>query len=143
MLRSNFALRRFFASIALALASITAAYSQARINDKDLESMMRNLRNDAKAFRSPFNSALKKSTIRKTSEAKDAQRLADTFAGETESLLNNFKRTKKGDQRLSAVQSTGQQLAAVVDANQLGPDVSARWNKIQIELQKVLSAYSL
>lgn len=143
MLRSNFALRRFFASIALALVSITAAYPQARINDKDLESMMRNLRNDAKAFRSPFNSALKKSTIRKTSEAKDAQRLADTFAGETESLLNNFKRTKKGDQRLSAVQSTGQQLAAVVDANQLGPDVSARWNKIQIELQKVLSAYSL
>ncbi|MBV9224955.1 MAG: hypothetical protein JOY85_13040, partial [Acidobacteriaceae bacterium] len=116
---------------------------QTRINDKDLENLMRNLKDDAKSFRSPFSSALKKSSIRKTSQAKDAENLAASFEKQTEALLNNFKETKQGDANLSTVQSTAQQLGTVVSRYQLGPQVETRWDKIQSELQQVLSAYGV
>jgi hypothetical protein len=41
-----------------------------------------------------FVSGLKKSTIRKTSQAKDAERLAQLFEKQTASLLTNFKQTR-------------------------------------------------
>ena len=120
-----------------------AASSQTRINDKDLEALMRNLRDDAKSFRQPFTSALKKSTIRKTSQAKDAENLAASFEKQTEALLNNFKQTRKGDANLSAVQGTSQQLEVIVKRYLLNSQVSPRWDKIQAELQQVLSAYGV
>jgi len=125
------------------LLSIWAASGQTRINDKDLENLMRNLKEDAKSFRSPFSSALKKSSIRKTSQAKNAENLAASFEKQTEALLNNFKETKQGDANLSAVQSTAQQLGTAVSSYQLSPQVETRWDKIQTELQQVLSAYGM
>jgi hypothetical protein len=35
------------------------AYAQGRINDKDMASLMKNLRDDAKSFRGTFDSAIK------------------------------------------------------------------------------------
>ncbi len=123
--------------------ALTAAFGQTRINDKDLESLMRNLRDDAKSFRQPFESALKKSTIRKTSQAKDAANLASLFEKQTESLLNNFKQTRKGDANLSSVQSTSQRLGTIVRNDLSNSQVTPRWDKIQTELQQVLSAYGM
>ena len=119
------------------------SHAQSRINDKDLENLMRNLRDDAKSFRSPFSSGLKKSTIRKTSQAKEAENLAALFEKQTEALLTNFKQTKKGDANLTAVQSSAQQLGTVVSSYQLGPQVTTRWDKIQSELGQVLTAYGV
>ena len=130
----------------LALCStlaVSALHAQERINDKDLEHLMRNLRDDAKSFRPPFSSAVKKSAIRKTSQAKDAENLALLFEKQSEALLNNFKRTQKGDESLTAVQSSGQQLEGIVSRYQLGPQVTTRWDKIQGELGQVLSAYGV
>ena len=67
---------------ALALLLIVGAgavFAQNRVSDKDLENLIRNLRDDAKSFRPVFESALKKSSIRKTSEEKDAKKLAEQF----------------------------------------------------------------
>jgi hypothetical protein len=124
------------------LLSVCAA-AQSRINDKDLEALMRNLRDDAKSFRQPFSSALKRSTIRKTSQAKDAENLAALFEKQTETLLNNFKQTKKGDANLSAVEGTSQQLGMLVRNYAANSQVAPRWDKIQAELQQVLSAYGI
>ncbi len=123
--------------------AVTALHAQSRINDKDLESLMRNLRDDAQSFRGPFNSSIKKSTIRKTSQAKDAEHLAEQFEKQSESLLNHFKQTKKGDPNLTALQSSGQQLGTIVGKYQLGPQVTASWEKVGSELQQVLSAYGM
>jgi hypothetical protein len=102
---------------------------------------MRNLKDDAKAFRSLLSSALKKNTTRKTSQAKEAENLAALFEKQTEALLNNFKQTKKGDAHLNSVQSTSQQLGAIVRNYLSHSQVAARWEKIHAELQPVLSAY--
>lgn len=134
--------RAIIAGICLLLTAL-AASSQTRINDKDLENLMRNLKDDAKSFRSPFSSALKKSTIRKTSQAKNAENLAALFAKQTETLLNNFKNTKQGDENLTSVQNTGQQLGSFVRTYLPDAQVIERWSRIQTELQQVLSAYGI
>ena len=108
--------------------------AQDRINDKDLENLMRNLKDDAKSFRSPFVSALKKSSIRWTSEAKSAENLAGSFQKQTEALLNAFKTTRKGGSELSSVQDSAQRLDTMIRKYQLGPEVTTRWQKIQSEL---------
>jgi hypothetical protein len=55
------------------------AYSQERLSDKDIETMFNNLKSDAKKFSSTFNSAVGKSTIRKTSQEKEAKALVQSF----------------------------------------------------------------
>jgi hypothetical protein len=122
---------------------VSFLYGQTRINDKDLENLMRNLRDDAKSFRSPFSSGLKKSTIRKTSQAKDAEKLAASFEKQTEALLDEFKKSKKGDAQLSVLQSSAERLGAIVNSNHLGGEVTTRWNKIDTEMQQVLSAFGI
>jgi hypothetical protein len=123
--------------------SISTVYGQAKMSDKDLESLMRNLRDDAKAFRSPFSSALKKSAIRKTSQAKDAENLAELFEKQSEALLNDFKETKKANTEINALEISAQRLGKVIRTNQLGSDVTTRWNKIETEMQQVLSAFGI
>jgi hypothetical protein len=117
-------------------------YAQNRLNDKDLESLMRNLRDDAKSFRPKFNSAIQKSPIRKTSREKDAKALVSRFEKQTETMLNNFKRTKKGDADLPGVLSSAQQIDRYVyDLN--APQTALSWQKIQSELQQVSSAFGV
>ena len=122
---------------------IPMTHAQSRLNDKDLEHLMRNLRDDAKSFRPPFDAGLKRSTIRKTSEARDAAHVAELFEKQPESLLNNFKQTRKGDAALRAVQSSAQQIGDIVRRYQLGPQVTDRWQRIDSELTQVLSAYGM
>jgi hypothetical protein len=59
--------------------SAEASLPAQRMSDKDVERMMTNLRNDSKRFGDAFNSAVGKSTIRKTQQEKDAKALIKTF----------------------------------------------------------------
>ena len=72
------------------------AVAQGRLSDKDLQRLMQNLKDDAQPFRQSFANALKKSTIRKTSQEKDARALADTFAKQANSALETFKHEPEG-----------------------------------------------
>jgi competence protein ComGC len=47
--------------------------AQQRLNDKDVEETMKNLNEDAEQFRSQFDSAVSKSTIRNTDQEKQAK----------------------------------------------------------------------
>ncbi len=49
-----------------------AARAQGRLSDKDVQRVMQNLKDDAQPFHKSFAKALKKSTIRKTSQENDA-----------------------------------------------------------------------
>lgn len=124
----------------LGVLCVPLACAQGRVSDKDVESMMKNLRDDAKSFRPVFDAAIKKSTIRKTSRAKDARELVTRFENQTNGMLGNFKHTKKGGDALSAVMSTAREIDDLVSSLQLGPQVTSRWEKIQTELRQVGSA---
>jgi hypothetical protein len=135
--------RFFFSALMAAAIGLPGIQAQSRLSDKDLEALMRNLRDDAKSFRSPFESDLKKSTIRKTSREKEGRQLAERFEKDTESMLNQFKSTKKADRDLPAVRSTAQQLDAMVVQLSLGQQTTSRWNKIQTELRQISSAFGI
>jgi hypothetical protein len=130
-------------SFAVIAACAVPAFCQGRISDKDLENLMRNLRDDAKSFRPVFTSDIHKSTIRKTSREKDAKALADRLEKESEALLNRFKDTKKGDAELSTVTGTAQQIDALVAQLRLGPQTTSRWEKIQSEVQQISGAFGI
>ena len=121
----------------------SSARAQTRVNDKDVKAMMGNLHQDAKSFRPVFDSAIKKSAIRKTSQAKDNRRLAKEFEEQTGAMLRNFKKDSASSPELQAVESTAEQLDGVIYRLQLGSDVMDRWQKIRTELHEVMSAYNM
>jgi hypothetical protein len=100
----------------LPLASVQA---QSRMSDKDVEATMRNLREDAKSFRSAFDSSVEKSTIRKTSREKDAKAQVRSFQDQTETLLNQFKKEKQANDYLPSVMDTASQIDVLLRAVEL------------------------
>jgi hypothetical protein len=134
----------YLAGMLAAVTLVTpVAYSQNRLNDKDLQALMQNLRDDAKSFKPQFSSAISKSTIRKTSREKSAKNLVDQFQKQTEAMLNNFKRTKQSDSDVQTVTGTAQQIEGMVSSLNLGPQVNSSWQKIQTELGQITNAFGL
>lgn len=117
-------------------------YAQ-RVSDKDIENMMRNLRDDAKAFRPNFESALKKSVIRKTSQEKDARSLVTSFEKQTDAMLSEFKKTKKGDVAIETTLDNARQIDKLLSGLQLEPQLISRWQKVQLELNQVANAFGI
>jgi len=136
----------FYLAVALAIMALTVApfaKAQSRVSDKDVASLMGNLKDDVKSFRPKFNDAVHKSSIRKTSKEKDAKNLVERLQKETESMQNQFKKTKKSDTELRVVMSTASQVDELVSSLQLGHDVNTRWGKIQTELRQIESAFGI
>jgi hypothetical protein len=132
-----------FLTIALLLtAGVFSTAAQDRLSDKDLANMMNNLKNDAKNFRSVWNHALSKSTIRKTSREKDARNLATQFQSQTEGMLRQFQSNKTADQSLPVVQQTARSIEQVKSDVSLGPVVDQQWSKIRTELDQIAQAFN-
>jgi len=114
-------------------------HAQSRVSDKDVEALMNNLRDDAHSFRPRFSDAIKHSTIRKTSREKDANNLVEQFENQTKTMLDNFKRTKKGDD-VPGVVTTANQVNSLVYELKLNPQTTSLWEKIRAELSQVANA---
>ncbi|HLH35580.1 MAG TPA: hypothetical protein VKX41_12965 [Alloacidobacterium sp.] len=138
-------MRKYFAVLitALLFGSFLPALAQSRLSDKDVQQLMNNLHNDVKAFRSPFNSALSKSPIHKTSQETDAKNLARQLENQTGDMLNAFKKNQKADDAFRSVNSTAQQLDSIV--RKLGPQSAAApaWAKVQNDLNTLNPAFGI
>jgi hypothetical protein len=130
-----------FLVVTQVVAAQRATPTPNRLSDKDLETVMSNLKADAKAFRPRFDSAIKKSSIRKTSQAKDAMNLASTFEKQTSSALNEFKKTRKGDS-VPAMLSTAGQIEKFMTDLKLDPQTTG-WDKIRTDLNQVSNAFGI
>ena len=119
------------------------AKAQGRLSDKDLQRLMQNLKDDAQPFRQSFANALKKSTIRKTSQEKDARMLADTFAKQANGALETFKHNQKADQDVTALVHTAAQIDPLVYSLQLNPQTTSQWEKLRTELHQIAQAYGV
>jgi hypothetical protein len=87
-----------FIALSMVLSLICAASlsAQTRLSDQDVQQHMKNLKDDAKKFRSRFNSALSKSTIRKTTREKDATTLARNFEKQTKFHARDLQEKHQG-----------------------------------------------
>ena len=130
------------ATIVMTLAA-PVVWGQGRISDKDVEATMQNLKNDAKHFQSSFNSAIDKSTVRKTSREKDAKALVKTFAQQTDSMHTVFKGSKKADTSLPGVLDNAQKIDKLLADVPLGDNVTSSWSRVKSELNTLTSAFNM
>ncbi len=112
----------------LAIAGVFAN-AQGRLSDKDIENLMGNVKDDVKSFRPRFNSAIGKSSIRKTSREKDAKNLVANLEKKTEAMRNTFRQTKKGEESVRDVVVTAQQVDSLVYSVRLEPQTTSQMGK--------------
>jgi single-stranded DNA-specific DHH superfamily exonuclease len=146
MKRTRKAFFYYGVTILIGLMSICSSprlNAQKRLNDKDVEAMMRNLRDDAKDFRPKFESALKKSTIRKTSQEKDAKSMVVTFEKQADAMLSEFKKSKKGDVAVETTLNNAQEIDRMIYSLQLSPQITSQWEKLRTELDRLSSAFGI
>jgi hypothetical protein len=129
----------------MAAATSKSAFAQAgsRLNDKDVERTMNNLKEDTKKFRNSFKQALNKSTIRKTTREKDGKALADRFFKQTEGMLNHFKSKKEAKDQLSTVLSSARQLEELMRDVPLGSAVDELWRPVRSNLDLLSDAFGV
>jgi hypothetical protein len=118
--------------------------AQQRLNDKDVEETMKNLNEDAEQFRSQFDSAVSKSTIRNTDQEKQAKALVEDFQKKTEDMVDNFKDTKKAHDDLLIVRNDANKIDKVLSGTHLDdPELNTQWVKIKSELRMISGAYGI
>jgi hypothetical protein len=120
-----------------------AAGAQKRVSDKDMERMMKNLRYDMKSFRPMFDHAVDKSTIRKTSQAKDARNLVRTFQSQVDGMLAVFKKDRNDGSSVAGAMDNAGQIDSLLHSVSLGPEVMSRWQKIREELHPIAVSYGV
>jgi len=146
MKKSHSALFHCCIAILVGLMSLTppsALHAQKRVSDKDVEALMKNLKEDSKSFRENFDNALKKSAIRRTSQEKDAKGLISSFEKQTDSMFSEFKKTKRGDVAVETTISSAQQIEKLIYSLQLDAKTISQWEKIRSELDKVSGAFGI
>jgi hypothetical protein len=119
------------------------ATAQSRMSDKDIEHMMKNLKSDSKQFQSFFNSAISKSTIRKTTQEKDAKTLVKNFRNQTEGMLSTFQRQKRADSSLPLVLDSSQKIDKVLADVSLNASVTSQWAKVKSELGTLAEQFNV
>ncbi len=130
-----------FPLLAITLAPVLNA--QMRLNDRDVEALLKNLRNDSNAFRAPFSAALHKSAIRGTGQEKDAKHMADDYARLTDDLYKHFKNKKRaGDQVQAVVDATGR-LDRIVYSYNLSTTATVAWEKVRADVHLVAQAWDI
>jgi acetate kinase len=140
--------RRYLSYVAVLALLVSAfggatAHAQSRVNDKDLARLMQNVKDDAQPFQKTFANALKKSTIRGTSQEKDARGLADTFAKQSKQALEAFQHKRKAEDQVAAMVDTAGQIDALVNQLSLTPAVATQWEKLRTELHQVAEAVNV
>jgi CRISPR/Cas system-associated endonuclease Cas3-HD len=141
----NFLKYRMVGLAALSLLFLLghASSAQQRMTDKDIENTMKNLKEDSKRFQSSFNSSIAKSTIRKTSQEKDARGLVKSFEAQTETMLKVFQNSKKADTTLPGVLTSADQIDVVLKNVTLHGITTARWAKCKSELGLLATAFNM
>jgi hypothetical protein len=123
--------------------SFLTSAAQERLSDKDVEATMKNLKEDSKKFRKTFDSAVEKSTIRKTSQEKEAKGLSQQFEKQTEAMLNQFKDKKKADAGLAAVMNTSEQLQKTIETAGISSQVTTDWARVQTSLDALAKEFNV
>jgi len=118
------------------------AYSQERLSDKDIETMFNNLKSDAKKFSSTFNSTVGKSTIRKTSQEKEAKALVESFGKQSDAAFNKFKKNRHPDVELSNLLTSGTQINQLLASTPMGDRADSDWSKVKSELSGIATQFN-
>ena len=127
----------------MTISPVSVLHAQKRVSDKDVEALMKNLKEDSKSFRENLDTALKKSAIRRTSQEKDVKGLVASFEKQTDSMFSDFRKTKRGDVAVETTIGSAQEIERLIYNLQLDPKTLSEWQKIRTELERVSSAFGI
>lgn len=138
----------FYCSVAIlaglmSISPVSVLHAQKRVSDKDVEALMKNLKEDSKSFRENVDAALKKSAIRRTSQEKDVRGLVASFEKQTDSMFSEFKKTKRSDVAVETTISNAQEIERLIYNLQLDNKTISEWEKIRAELDRVSHAFGI
>ena len=119
------------------------ACAQQRMSDKDIENTMRNLTEDSRKFQSLFNSAVGKSTIRKTSQEKEAKNLVKSFRDQTDGMLKTFENKRQAEASLQMVLNSAARIEKQINDISLGGETSTQWSRIKSELATLSEQFNI
>jgi hypothetical protein len=122
---------------------VSPACAQTRLSDKDLEQRIKNMNSDIKQFRSMFNSSVSRSSIRKTTQEKDAKELVQQFQQASNSLYQTFKNTKKSDPYLQNCLVLATQIDRLMQSTQFDSTTVSQWARIKPQLKDISSAFQV
>ena len=130
-------------ALTFALLFAQPSFAQHRMSDRDIEALMKNLKQDGKKFQSSFNSSISKSAVRKTSQEKIYKDLVKSFQGQTDTMLSVFQSKHTADTTLPGVLSTARQIDDVFLDYQIPGNAKADWNNCKIILSKLALQFNL
>jgi hypothetical protein len=133
------------AAVAVSLLLITgwSASAQNRVNDKDIQIMMNNIKSDSGRFRTAFKNSVKKTTIRHTSREKDSKNLVTNFKARVDGMYQTFRSTKKADTALPLVIDTASQIDKLLREISFDEATNSSWAKVKTELKQLADAYGI
>jgi hypothetical protein len=131
------------AAILFLLLAPRTASAQDRLSDRDVEALMKNLKQDTKPFVSTFTSAVSKSNVRKTTQEKIYKALAKTFQAQVDDMLNGFQSKHKADTTLPAVIQSAHQIDDVFIDVQLEGSAKPDWLKCKATLQRIAAQFNV
>jgi hypothetical protein len=129
-------------AVSLLLSTGWSASAQNRVNDKDIQIMMNNIKSDSRRFRTAFNNSVKKTTIRHTSREKNSKNLVANFKARVDGMYQTFKSTKKADTALPLVIDTASQIDKFKEIS-FDEATYASWAKVKTELKQLADAYGV
>ncbi|HKS73569.1 MAG TPA: hypothetical protein VJQ82_10265 [Terriglobales bacterium] len=138
------AFSRLFLAMLFSIAfALPGAQAQSRLTDKDIDTTLKNLQEDTKQFRDMFNSALKKSTVRKTSQEQEAKQMVKTFEEQLESTRHEFKAKHNVDGRLPAVLASRDKIDRFLSGVSLGDQTNSQWGRIKAQLNTLSKSFNM
>jgi hypothetical protein len=130
-------------TITFALLLAQPSFAQQRMSDRDIETLMKNLKQDGKKFESSFNSSISKSAVRKTSQEKIYKDLVKSFNAQVDTMLSGFQSKHKADTTLPGVLTTARQIDDVFLDYQLPGNAKADWNACKAILVKLATEFNM
>jgi hypothetical protein len=130
-------------ALTFALLFAQPSLAQHRMSDRDIETLMKNLKQDGKKFQSSFDSSISKSAVRKTSQEKIYKDLVKSFNAQADTMLSVFQSKHTADSTLPGVLSTARQIDDVFLDYQIPGNAKADWNNCKAILVKLASEFNM
>jgi DNA repair exonuclease SbcCD ATPase subunit len=134
-------------SLAMAfwLTSSVAAQAQApsRLNDKEVESLLKRLEENADRFRSSFDQALKKSRLNGTKDKDRAKQYVKDFEDATDHLKDRFSKNNSAAGDVEEVLRRAAKIDDLMEQDILDSRAQNDWRSVRNSLDELARAYNV
>jgi len=114
-----------------------------RLNDKDIERILRRIEQQSDRFRSSLDSALDKSRFNGSSREDDINAFVKDFYEQTKRLRNHFDKHQSATPDVQAVLDRAARIDTFMSRNRLSPKAQDDWANLKVNLDQLASAYNV